>query len=68
MLGLKHPKTFRANYLRPLLEAGWLKMTVPDKPTSRKQRYGLTERGQEALAALDSGTAGTGRPARAQVQ
>ena len=56
-LGLKHPKTFRANYLHPLLEAGWLKMTVPDKPTSSLQRYGLTERAQEALAALDGSRA-----------
>ena len=45
-LGLKHRPTFRANYLHPALAAGWVEMTLPDKPTSRLQRYRLTEAGQ----------------------
>ena len=44
-LGLKHRPTFRANYLHPALTAGWVEMTLPDKPTSRLQRYRLTEAG-----------------------
>ena len=47
LLGLKHRKTFRTNYLQPLLDAGWLEMTIPDKPTSSKQKYRLTDKGRE---------------------
>ena len=43
---LKHRPTFRANYLHPALAAGWVEMTLPDKPTSRLQRYRLTEAGR----------------------
>ena len=38
-LGLSHRPTFRQNYLNPALEAGLIERTVPDKPTSRLQRY-----------------------------
>jgi TspO/MBR family len=31
--------------LEPLLDGGILRMTVPDKPTSSKQRYVLTDAG-----------------------
>ena len=44
-LGIKHRPTFRANYLHPALTAGLAEMTLPDKPTSRLQRYRLTEAG-----------------------
>lgn len=52
ILELKHWKTFRSNYLQPLLDDGWLEMTVPDKPTSSKQKYQLTVKGRELLAKL----------------
>jgi len=51
-LGLKHLGTFRVNYLHPILQAGWLEMTIPDKPKSRKQRYRLTGAAQELVAKL----------------
>lgn len=38
-LGLSHRPTFRKNYLHPALNSGLIEMTVPDKPTSRNQRY-----------------------------
>lgn len=41
-LGLKHPPTFRRNYLKPALAAGLLRMTQPDSPNSPTQRYVLT--------------------------
>ena len=47
LLGLKHRKTFRTNYLQPLLDAGWLEMTIPDKPRSSRQKYRLTDKGRE---------------------
>jgi len=51
LIGLKHWKTFQANYLNPLLQQGLLAMTIPEKPTSRKQRYITTEAGKEVLKA-----------------
>ena len=39
ILGLKSKENLRRNYLAPALEAGFIRMTVPDKPTSRNQRY-----------------------------
>ena len=38
-LNLKSRETFRKNYLNPALEMNLIQMTVPDKPTSRNQRY-----------------------------
>jgi ATP-dependent DNA helicase RecG len=36
---------FRKRYLHPALSAGVLEMTIPDKPSSRLQKYRLTENG-----------------------
>lgn len=38
-VGLRDSKSFRANYLVPLLKNGLLQMTIPDKPDSKYQRY-----------------------------
>ena len=38
-LGLSDKRNFRNMYLEPLLEAGRIVMTIPDKPTSRNQKY-----------------------------
>jgi ATP-dependent DNA helicase RecG len=43
--GLKARKNFRNLYLQPAIEQGLVEMTIPDKPTSRMQRYRLTEAG-----------------------
>ena len=37
--GYKNTKNFTNRYLRPLLDAGSLKMTLPDKPKSKSQKY-----------------------------
>ena len=42
-------RSFIAAYLKPALEAGFIEMTLPDKPTSRNQRYRRTAAG-DALA------------------
>ena len=55
VLGLKHWKTFRSNYLQPLLDDGWLEMTLPDKPTSSQQKYRLTSKAEALLAELAEG-------------
>ena len=39
LLELKSKETLRKNYLGPAIENGLIKMTVPDKPNSRNQRY-----------------------------
>ena len=41
-LGLKSKEGFRRNYLRPAMDKGLLRMTIPDKPNSRNQRYSKT--------------------------
>lgn len=38
-MGLKSKEGFRRNYLRPAIEMGLIHMTIPDKPSSRNQRY-----------------------------
>lgn len=39
LLGLKSKETFRKNYMNPALELNLVKMTIPDKPKSKNQRY-----------------------------
>ncbi len=53
VLRLKHWKTFQSNYLLPLIKAGILERTIPDKSQSRIQRYRTTPSG---LALLAKGT------------
>ena len=38
-LGLKSKETLRKNYIHPAIESGLIRMTLPDKPNSRNQRY-----------------------------
>ena len=44
-LGLKDSEHFRKTYLLPAIEAALIEMTLPDKPSSSKQRYRLTAEG-----------------------
>ena len=39
LLGLKSKETFRKNYMKPALKHNLVKMTLPDKPNSKNQRY-----------------------------
>ncbi|TVQ84514.1 MAG: Fic family protein [Chromatiaceae bacterium] len=45
-LGLQDRKSFRERYLAPALELDLIEMSVPDKPSSRLQRYRLTDLGR----------------------
>ena len=38
-LDLKSKETFRKNYLHPAIELNLIRMTIPDKPRSRSQKY-----------------------------
>jgi ATP-dependent DNA helicase RecG len=48
-LALRHEDYFRETYLIPALTAGMIEMTIPDKPTSSKQKYLLTRKGRNLV-------------------
>ena len=41
LLNLRSKEALRRNYLKPALQLNLIKMEIPDKPTSRNQRYRL---------------------------
>ena len=41
-IGMKHRYNVKHRYLDPLIESGFLEMTIPDKPNSRSQKYKRT--------------------------
>jgi ATP-dependent DNA helicase RecG len=47
--GLKDRVHFLKTHLEPLLLAGWIERTIPDKPRRSKQKYRLTVKGRQAL-------------------
>jgi ATP-dependent DNA helicase RecG len=47
--GKANRSKFRDRVVRPLLEAGLLTMTVPEKPRSSKQQYRTTKAGATVL-------------------
>ena len=48
-VGIKHRPTFRQNYLRVALARDLVEPTIPDKPSSRFQKYRLTAKGRAWL-------------------
>jgi hypothetical protein len=45
---------FRNSVLKPLMQAGLIEMTIPDRPRSSNQKYRVTERGHALLAGRDT--------------
>jgi ATP-dependent DNA helicase RecG len=61
-LKLKDDEHFRKTYLLPALNAGFIEMTVPDKPNSRMQKHRVTKAGKNARGAEVTSTGSvTGR-------
>lgn len=54
LLGLRHRENFQNNYLKPLLDKGWLERTIPDKPRSRMQCYRTTRAGMAVLRKMET--------------
>ena len=54
-LAPRHEDYFREAYLIPALTAGMIEMTIPGKPTSSKQKYRVTEKGQNLLTKQKKG-------------
>ena len=51
-LQLKGRDNFEERYLKPAIEAGYIALTIPDKPRSRLQKYRLTEKGRILIQKL----------------
>lgn len=45
-LNLSDRENFRKAYLQPVIDADFVALTIPDKPTSGNQKYFLTEKGK----------------------
>ena len=48
-IGIKGDTRAFRRHMKPLLVRGFIKMTVPEKPNSKLQRYRLTENGRSAI-------------------
>ena len=53
-MGLTDRTKFRRKYIHPLLEAGILELTIPEKPNSQNQKYRLTAKGLGILYAINN--------------
>ena len=47
ILNLSHREHFRANILQKAVDLGLVELTIPDKPTSSKQKYRVTRKGRK---------------------
>ena len=50
MMGVSSKPSVSSNHIRPLMARGLIEYTVPDKPTSRNQRYRTTDLGRELIS------------------
>ena len=47
-LHLEHRENFRLTYLKPAIDDEFVDLTIPDKPTSGKQKYFLSKKGLQS--------------------
>ena len=50
LLEWKNRTKFRDRFITPLIDSGWLAMTIPEKPKSRLQKYQTTTKGKKLAA------------------
>ncbi|WP_419949023.1 DNA-processing protein DprA [Candidatus Palauibacter sp.] len=60
VLKLRDVGNLRERYLKPCLKEGWIEMTIPDKPSSRNQRFRLTPAGRNHLEGMRADAAERG--------
>jgi ATP-dependent DNA helicase RecG len=48
-LNQKNRTRFRNQFINPLIKTGLIELTIPDKPTSSKQRYKTTIKGLKII-------------------
>ncbi len=53
LLGVASKSTLSRRYIRPMMMHNLIEYTIPDKPTSTKQRYRTTEAGRHLLSRTD---------------
>ena len=53
-MGLTDRTKFRRKYILPLLEAGIIEHTMPEKPNSQNQKYRLTAKGVGILYSINN--------------
>jgi len=46
ILNLKDDEHFRTAYLKPAIQQNLISLTIPEKPSSGKQKYRLTKKGK----------------------
>lgn len=56
-IGLRDAEHFRKSYINPALEIKAIEMTIPEKPTSSKQKYRISSVGERILAGLANNSA-----------
>ena len=54
-LGKAKPTRYLNDLMSKLLHSGHVEYTIPDKPTSSRQKYRLTDKGRAFLASLEKG-------------
>ena len=45
-IGLRNHSDNREKYLDPLVNLGWIELTIPEKPTHKNQKYKRTVQGE----------------------
>lgn len=53
-LGIEDEKHFREFYQQPAVARGLIQMTIPEKPTSRLQKYRPTNKDHAVITNLES--------------
>lgn len=48
-IGVTNQSSNYSRFVQPLIESGYLELSIPEKPTSKRQRYQTTEEGKRLL-------------------